>query len=169
MPGKDEMYYNHQTPTELAVELLKHVSIEPGDRVYEPFKGEGAFYDAYPDTCVKDYSEIQEGKDYAEYKGTYDWVITNPPFRLDTGDKRINGFWYLLDYFTKRATKGVAFLVNDKCWSGLTPNRYNVLKERGFFISKIIICSIKKWRGRYYFLVVEKKPSNVVDCLLKAY
>lgn len=164
-----ETYLFHQTPSECAKDLLSFVPLVEGDKVIEPFRGEGAFYNAFPETVQKDWAEREEGKDYTAITGEYDWVITNPPFRLDTGGKRVNSFWFLLDYYTQRAKKGVAFLGNDRCFSTLTPKRVATLKERGFSLSKIVVCSIKKWRGRYFFIILEKEKSTGLDCLLTNY
>ena len=160
-------YFFHQTPMECAKDLINFVPLLPGDIVVEPFKGEGAFYDSFPLNVKKDYAEIEEGKDYTELEN-YDWVITNPPFKLDTGTKRVNSFWFLLDYFTLRAKKGIAFLGNDSCFCSLTPKRMRILEERGWGITKIVVCSIKKWRGRYFFFILEKKP-GIMTYLSKNY
>jgi len=166
---KDDTYFFHQTPVELARDLIASLPIAPTDRLYEPFKGEGAFYDSFPEENPKHWSEITEGRDYTTDTTEYDWVITNPPFRLDTGGKRVNSFWFLLDYFTQRAKKGVAFLANDRCFSTLTPKRIQLLEDRGWSITKLVVSSVKKWRGRYYFFIVEKKPSSTFRFLLKSY
>jgi len=166
---KDETYFFHQTPVELASDLIALLPIVPTDRLYEPFKGEGAFYNAFPEENPKHWAEITEGRDYATDTTEYDWVITNPPFRLDTGGKRVNSFWFLLDYFTKKAKKGVAFLANDRCFSTLTPKRIQLLEDRGWSITKLVVSSVKKWRGRYYFFVVEKKASDTFRFLLNNY
>jgi hypothetical protein len=42
----DNTYLFHQTPKELARDLIPFVPLVEGDRVIEPFKGEGAFYDS---------------------------------------------------------------------------------------------------------------------------
>ena len=151
-------YLFHQTPRQCAEDLIKFVPLESGDKVIEPFKGEGAFYDSFPSNVEKDWAEIEQGKDYTELED-YDWVITNPPFKLETGSKRVNSFWFLLDYFTQRARKGIAFLGNDSCFCTLTPRRMRILEERGWGLTKIVVCSIKKWRGRYFFFILEKKQS----------
>lgn len=153
-----ETYLFHQTPVELAKKLLAYLSIQPTDRLYEPFKGEGAFYNSFPAINPKDWSELEEGRDYKDHEGDYEWVITNPPFRLDTDGKRVNSFWFLLDYFTQRAKKGIAFLGNDRCFCTLTPRRLEILANRGWGITKVVVCSVKKWRGRYFFIVLEKRP-----------
>jgi hypothetical protein len=153
----EDKYLFHQTPFQCAKDLLEYIPLQPGDNVIEPFKGEGAFYNQFPEYVNKDWAEIQEGKDYTELENEYDWVITNPPFQLEVQGKKVNSFWFFLDYFTQRAKKGVAFLGNDTCFSALTPRRLNILHERGFQLTKIVVCSIKKWRGRYFFCIFEKK------------
>jgi hypothetical protein len=154
-----ETYLFHQTPKELCKELLKHLSLLPTDVLLEPFKGEGGFYDSFPSINPKLWAELEKGIDYRDISGNYDWVITNPPFRLETGTKRINSFWFLLDYYTLKAKKGIAFLGNDSCFCSLTPKRMRVLQDRGWGITKVVISSIKKWRGRYFFIILEKKES----------
>ena len=162
--NRDDTYYFHQTPPTLAKELIKQLDISPNDVLCEPFRGEGAFFNHFPVANSKVWAEITEGRDYKDVSG-YDWVITNPPFRLDTGGKRVNSFWYLLDYFSTRANKGIAFLANDRCFSSLTPRRMEALRGRGWNITKMIVCSVKKWRGSYFFVVLEKGKQAGLDFL----
>jgi hypothetical protein len=166
---KDDIYYFHQTPPDLAKDLLALLNLDATDRLYEPFKGEGAFYNNFPASNPKDWSEITDGRDYKDYTGEYDWVITNPPFRLNTEGVRVNAFWFLLDYFANHAKKGIAFLSNDSCLASLTPKRIKSLNDRGWYIHSFTVCAVKRWRGRYYFVVLEKKQSDMVKCLVNAY
>ncbi len=156
---KDDTYLFHQTPPELCKELIKQVPLEAGDRVLEPFKGEGGFYNNLPDFVEKDWCEITEGRDYKDYDKEFDFCLTNPPFKLQEGSKRENAFWKLLKYYTCRATKGVAFLGNDFCFATLTPKRLKELNESGWYIHNITCCNVKKWRGRYFWIILLKKPS----------
>jgi hypothetical protein len=166
---KDDTYYFHQTPPQLCADLIQKLELTENDRLYEPFKGEGGFYNAFPVGNPKAWTEITEGLDYKDYNEEYDWVITNPPFSLQINNKKVNAFWYFIDYFTQRAKKGVAFLANDFCFGTLTPMRMKTLNERGFFISKVVVSCVKKWRGRYYFIVLEKKPNSIFSHLLPNY
>ena len=156
------IYLFHQTPVALAQTLLKRIPLDPNDILYEPFKGEGAFYDNFPEGHPKDWSELEAGRDYRDYLGEYDWVITNPPFQLNEGGKRVNSIWFLLDYFSERARKGIAFLCNDNLLSTLTPIRIKKLEQRGFAVESITVCNVKRWRGRYFFIVFRK---DAVPCL----
>lgn len=164
--SKDDTYFLHQTPPWLVKDLLPLVPLLSGDVVIDPFRGEGAFYNQYPSFVKKDWAEIVDGKDYRSISGEYDWVITNPPVRLDFDGRRYNSFWGLLDYYSKRSNKGIAFLTNDKCFSALTPRRISLLQSRGFYLQKVVVCSVKKWRGRYFFCIFQKQPAEVF-CFLR--
>jgi hypothetical protein len=155
---KDETYFFHQTPEDLCKELINHVPLVDGDKVLEPFKGEGNFYNNLPNFVEKDWCEIEEGRDYKDYDKPYDWVISNPPFKLDNGAKRENAFWKILNYYTSKAKKGIAFLGNDYCFGTLTPRRLKALNESGWYIHSISCCAVKKWRGRYFWIVLKKEP-----------
>lgn len=161
-------YLFHQTPKDCAKHLVQQLELSQEDILLEPFRGEGAFYDAFPAQNPKLWAELEKGIDYRTIAEPYDWVITNPPFQLDTGGKRVNSFWFLIDYYTQRARKGIAFLANDRCFCTLTPKRIQTLQERGWGITKMIVTSIKKWRGRYFFIILQKKPS-VITALLENY
>lgn len=159
---KDDAYFLHQTPDSLGKDLVGFLPLVEGDTLYEPFKGEGAFYNHFPENTKKVWTEITEGRDCEDFSGNYDWVITNPPFQKPEGAGRINAWWYYLDKFSKVAKKGIAFLSNDRCFSTLTPRRVKILEERGFTLEKIRLCSVKKWRGRYYFLVFLRGSSSTL-------
>jgi len=156
---KDDAYYFHQTPELLCRELIKYVDLQEGDKVLEAFRGEGSFYNSFPEFVEKDWTEITEGRDYKDYTGEIDWVITNPPFRLDDGVKRENAFFKILKHYTTKAKKGIAFLGNDSCFSTLTPKRLKELNESGWYIHNVVVCNVKKWRGRYFFMIFKKSPS----------
>jgi hypothetical protein len=171
--SKDDAYYFHQTPETLCKELVKHIpDLTTEDVVFEAFSGEGNFVRAFPDNQNLITTEIRDGTDYRSVdlsSTSVDWVITNPPFRLEEPDgedgstKRVNAFYKLADYFAGKTNKGVAFLGNANCLSALTPPRLKKLyEEKNVYIYKIVVCSIKKWRGRYYFIIF-KNRSCVTD------
>jgi len=168
---KDDIYYFHQTPNDLACDLINKVPLEVGDKVVDSFRGEGAFYNNFPDYVEKGWCEIVDGIDYKNYEGEIDWIITNPPFRLEDEKKgkRVNSFYPLLEYYSTRAKKGIAFLGNDYCFSTLTPIRMKKLNELGWYLQGYTICNIKKWRGRYFFMIFMKKPNPNINFLLGSY
>jgi hypothetical protein len=134
------------------------------DCIFEPFAGEGNWVRSFPHTCSVIQTEIVNGTDYRSInldEVTPDWVITNPPFRLENDDptkKRFNSFYHLIEYFAGRTNKGFAFLANDSCFSTLTPPRLKKLyNEKNMYLYKVVVCSVKKWRGRYFFLIFRNR------------
>ena len=163
-------YTLHQTPPDLARDLVALLPLVSTDVLYEPFKGEGAFYDAFPAENPKDWAEITQGREFRAYTPpAYDWVISNPPFRVDDFGKNGNAIFPLIDYFTDRAKKGVAFLVSDQGLGTLTRIRRQHLRAKGWDITKIVMCEVKKWRGRYYFIVFQPSTTTCLDVLETSY
>jgi len=167
---KDINYYFHQTPPKLCKDLINLFNWADGDKVLEPFKGEGGFYDNLPDNIEKHYAEIEEGKcfkdfDYENIK--IDTVISNPPFKLiDDYGKYYNAFIEILTFFAKKQEiKNIIFLVNDVCFGSQTIIRIKKLETHNLYLNSIITCDIKKWRGRYYCLTYGREPNNNFDYL----
>lgn len=150
---KDELYYFHQTNYILAKKIIDNTDWYDGEVVCEPFKGEGAFYDQLPSNVIKKYAEIEDGIDFRDLDySNVDTIISNPPFRLDDGDKRKNAFFDILMFYAKTPVKRVIFLCNDYCLGTLTPNRLIKLNNEKLFINSLTTCAVKKWRGRYYII-----------------
>jgi hypothetical protein len=166
---KDDTYYLHQTPQSLCERLMDYIDFTEGDRVHEPFKGESGFFNCFPETTINTWTEIKENKCYKSFTDKVDWVITNPPFRIDTGGKGVNSFFFLLKHFMTISEKGIAFLGNDNCWSAFTPKRIKEFNDDGWFIHKVVVCAIKKWRGRYYFIIFKKEPCSFFEPLVGNY
>ena len=167
---KDETYYFHQTPKELCKDLISLIPLIQGDKVLEPFKGEGGFYNVLPDIVSKEWTEIEEGRDYKTHIGNVDWVISNPPFKLENKKgKQENSFYPLLEYYAPRVNKGIAFLGNDYCFSTLTPLRLKKLNDAGLYLQGYTICNVKKWRGRYFFMIFTKEINPKINYLIKNY
>lgn len=155
---KDEIYYRDQTPPELALALIEYVPIEFGDTAVEPFAGEKAFYNAIrKKTLNVDWYEIEDGKDYKDMKDKYDYIVTNPPFGKN------GSFWRILLELIQKCDKCLALLGNDYCLSCLTPKRLKLLEGFGFHLNKMIRCNVRKWRGRYIFMIFTKEKNLGLD------
>jgi hypothetical protein len=156
---KDKMYYRQQTPLLLAKALLAKIPFENGDVVYEPFKGEGHFYNQFPDLVHKDWSEILEGRNFITYKKPVDWVITYPPFKMDLLKGNESVFFRILNYFAteNRVRKGICLLASKESYMSITPRRMQVLNSKGWFLSKQVVCNVSECRGRMVFMMFSKK------------
>jgi hypothetical protein len=69
--GNDRIY----TPDQLASDIIAH--FKPSGRLLEPCAGGGAFMRVLPG-C--DWCEIDEGRDFLQVRGHWNWIITNPPY-----------------------------------------------------------------------------------------
>lgn len=168
---KNDAYYFHQTPELLCKELIKHIpDLSSSDVVFEPFAGEGAWVRSFPVSQNMITTELEYGTDYTTIdleKITVDWVITNPPFCLDVfgKTKRENAIPKLANYFAGKTKKGFALLINEQGFASLTPPRLKILYEtKGVYLYKMVVCNVKKWRGRYYFVIFKNKQKPKPCC-----
>lgn len=63
--------------------------------VLDGFRGQGAFYDQFPETVKKEWCEIDDGKDFFDYTNKVDWVVSNPPY--STFDKVLEHSYEIAD------------------------------------------------------------------------
>lgn len=68
------------TPEKIAKDIISRFNIS--GKVLDPFYGNGAFYNNFPDNVEKDYCEIDMGKDFFDYNEHVDWIISNPPYSI---------------------------------------------------------------------------------------
>lgn len=166
---KTSEYYFHQTPYKLAKDLIAQIDFSDVKNIYEPFAGQGSFYNQFPEGIPKFKSEIEDGEDFKNFDidaNQIHTIISNPPFKLDNK----NCFFQLIMYFFNyNSIQNVYFLSNDACFGSLTPSRRKVMEEEGIFINEIITCAVKKWRGRYYFLHFSRKKNDNFKYLLENY
>jgi len=68
------------TPEETAKTIIGKFNLS--GKVLDPFRGKGAFYYNYPEGIEKDWCEIDEGRDFFDYKEKVDWIVSNPPYSI---------------------------------------------------------------------------------------
>ena len=61
---KDDLYYLHQTPKSLCLDIVNNIVFKDDDIIYEPFAGENNFYDAIPNNLNKHRTEIEDGRSF---------------------------------------------------------------------------------------------------------
>ncbi len=166
---KDSTFYFHQTPYKLANDLIAQIDFTDVKVLYEPFAGLNNFYNNFPDGITKHRTEIEDNLCFKEFDieaNQVDTVITNPPFQLNGK----NAFFQLIMYFFNyKCIKNVYFLSNDVCFGSLTPSRRKVMEEEGIYINEITTCTVKRWRGRYYFLHFSRKKNDNFRYLMDNY
>jgi len=166
---KDDIYKFHQTPYKLAKDLIAQIDFTNIKNIYEPFAGEGAFYNNFPEGIPKFKSEIEDGEDFKDFDieaNQIHTIISNPPFKLNGK----NAFFQLIMYFFNyKCVENVYFLCNDSCWGSLTPSRRKLMEDDGIYINEITTCAVKKWRGRYYLIHLNRKRNDTFKYLMDNY
>jgi len=95
---KTRDYFMHQTPRKLAKDLIADIDFTNVKVLYEPFSGENAFYDNFPNGITKHRTEITDGLDFQFFEinaNQIDTIITNPPYQLNGK----NAYFSLIMYF----------------------------------------------------------------------
>lgn len=145
----------------MAKDLIALLPLKDKDIVLDAGSGKNkVWYNNIPDYCIQCECEIEDGLDFMEWIEQVDWTIGNPPFHEG---------WKFLDKASQISSKGIAFLGNLNFWNSCLPNRFELLKERGFYLNKIHIVQDKRWFGRYYFLIFTKEKNNFLSWNTKTY
>tara|TARA_R110000744_G_scaffold203771_6_gene322629 strand:+ start:537 stop:1022 length:486 start_codon:yes stop_codon:yes gene_type:complete len=154
----------HYTPKDIAKELIKDIDFTNLEgKVLETCRGGGAFWDCIPDTCEKDWCEIEMGRDFFEYNENCAITISNAPYRIDISGVRTNIFNKWMNHQLEITTKEAWFLLNAKMWSSLTPVRLKKWEELGWKLCFLRILNIKKWYGRYYWICFSKTNPSIIN------
>ena len=98
--------------------------------------------------------ELDRGCDFYEWDKRVDWVIGNPPFHES---------WKFFEKSVDIVNTGIAFLINNQAFNSWTPKRFEIFKEKDFYLNKIHIVQDSRWYGRYYYLIFTKKKNNFLS------
>jgi len=140
----------HYTNEQMVKDLISLLPLEYNDKVLDAGSGKNkVWYNNIPQFCNVDECEIEDGCDFLLYNRKVDWVIGNPPYHIG---------WQFTEKASQIAQKGIAWLVNNTELNSLmTPRRLQIVKDNGFELQHIRVVNDKRWFGRYYYLIFEKK------------
>jgi len=144
---KKEFHYTNES---MVKDLIKLIPFEINDIILDAGSGRNkVWYNNIPEDHIKWECELEDGCDFLKWDREVDWVIGNPPYHES---------WNFTKKAVSIANEGIAWLVNNQALnSHFTPARLDWLKENGFEYTKIHIVADKRWFGRYYFIILEKK------------
>lgn len=150
MKAKPKDITFHYTNEQMVKDLIQLIPFQDNDIILDAGSGKNkVWYNNIPANYVREECEIEDGKDFLEWNIPVDWVIGNPPYHIG---------WQFTEKASQISNKGIAWLVNNvELNSLLTPRRLSIVKENGFEIQHIRVVADKRWYGRYYFLLFEKK------------
>ena len=141
------------TPIELSKQHINMIDERyKHDIWFDPFKNSGSYYNNFPETCQKKWTEILEDKDFFLFNEKVDVICSNPPFSLITP---------VLKKCIELQPTVIALLLGQL---NLTPNRLKLMEDSGYFLTKIHMTRVKKFGfGMSLLLVWEKNKEPVMS------
>lgn len=110
--------------------LAENSSLSQAKTILEPCKGSGAFLKAIPNAL---WCEVDEGRDFFEFKESVDFIVTNPP-------------WSQTRKFLQHSmslSDSIAFLIPVNHLIGLKA-RMRDMKQSGFWVTKVLLLDTPK-------------------------
>ena len=134
---------------------------QPGDILLDPCRGDGAFFENYPDGYQKAWCEIADGRDFLEYEKDAQWIITNMPWSGKIIRPMIRHSCSISD--------NVVHLIRVHNILGTTARHHDFLDQH-HKIKEIIICPswkdafINKSPEGFALMVIHTKKKYTGDC-----
>ena len=141
------------TPIELVKIHLKKVSpyVKPDDVIYDPFYGKGVYYNTFPEEFKKnkfEFSEIELGKDFFNFNGKVDVIISNPPYSIMNK---------VLQKSVELQPHTISFLIG---LLNLTPKRIEFMNKYGYYLSYMYMTKVYKWFGATVIVIFSKSKNK---------
>jgi len=136
------------TPLPLAKKAIEMIDVVEGEIWYDPFKNSGSYYNQFPDTNEKKYTEILEGKDFFEFDEKVDVICSNPPYSMM--DKVIAKSIAL-------KPRVISYLIGV---NNLTSRRIEMLEQAGYVMKQMHMCKVFQWFGMSFIVQFEKKAEE---------
>jgi hypothetical protein len=143
------------TPISLVkTHLEKFKDIPDNSIILEPFYGEGAYYNEmvlmFPNSNIE-YTEIDKGLDFFEYKKPVDYIISNPPYSI------INK---VLEHSITLKPKIISYLLG---FHNITTKRIEYMNNNGYFIKDFHLTKVYKWYGMSVLITFSNEiTSNII-------
>ena len=142
----NDIYY---TPLPVALKMIEMCDIRENDKILDPSKGGGVFYNNFPHNCIKDYCEISEGIDFFNYNEKVDIIIGNPPYSL----------WSKWLEHTMKLTDKFCYIFGA---FNFTDKRLRDIINNGYGVTKFHLLKIDWWYSPSYLIVFEKNKTSII-------
>lgn len=106
--------------------------------VYEPFRGSGNYYNLFREyfpNAMFDWSEIDEGRDFFNYLGTPDIIVSNPPFSI---------LKKVIEMLIQLKPKIISLVLN---MYAVTPCRIRQFNDAGYYVTAYHLTRVNRWFG----------------------
>jgi hypothetical protein len=145
--NKDERVDVYITPESL---VRRHLSIFENMshcKVLDPFRGSGAYFNLFSEYfphSTYEWCEIEAHKDFFDYAGSPDIIISNPPYSM---------IERILERCYELKPRYISFLLQAH---NVTPHRIKRANEMGYYVLDYTICRVDRWFGISVILTLSK-------------
>ena len=146
------------TPITLVNQHLKMIEryVDEEDIILDPFYGTGNYYNSYKDFFKKnnifEFTEIELGLDFFEYKKDVDIIVSNPPYSII--DK-------VLEKSVLLKPHTISYLI---AIHNLTAKRIEYMNNNGYYLDKLYLTKVFKWFGMSVIVIFTKKAKD--NCIM---
>ena len=137
------------TPKQVALTMIEMCNIQPNEKVLDPSKGEGVFYDNLPDYCIKSYCEIDDNIDFFDCDERFDLIIGNPPYSL----------WTRWVDHTMKLTDKFCYIFG---FLNLSDIRIKYILDNGYGVAKMHLFKVDWWFGNSFVVLFEKNTPSIL-------
>ena len=118
------------------------IDYKKDDIWYDPFKATGHYYEQFP-TENKEWSEIDQGRDFFKFNKQIDIICSNPPYSI------MNNVIRHSVALKPRIIQYLIGIIN------LTPRRIQMFEEAGYGLTKLHLCKVHQWYGQSCIVLFE--------------
>jgi hypothetical protein len=144
-----DVFYTPETLVREHLQLIMEY-VKEDDKWYDPFYGEGIYYNAFP-TENKVFTEIEIGKDFFGFKDKVDMIVSNPPYSMI--DK-------VLEHSVRLEPRVISYLIG---MGNLTAKRMEYMNQNGYGLAKLHMTKVFKWYGMSFIVVFVKGSENCMS------
>jgi hypothetical protein len=136
--------------------VRRHLSIFEGMSdvvVLDPFRGSGAYFNLFSEFFPEseyDWCEIEAGRDFFQYKGEPDVIVSNPPYSM---------IGQILEKCYELRPRYISFLLQ---MHNITPHRIQRANEMGYYVLDYTIARVDRWFGVSAILTLSRDATENV-------
>ena len=142
---RTDVYLTPATLVHVHLAQLRNLGIQS---ILDPFRGSGAYYDAFPEffpNATRDWCEIEQDRDFFEFASEVDCIASNPPYSLMSK---------IIEKSISLKPKYISFLL---CQHNITPHRIQRFNDAGYFIAGYFLCRVDRWFGTSVILTMSNQ------------
>ena len=154
--GRENANDVFMTPVALVTTHLEYIAplVREGDKLLEPFCGSGNYLTAMEQKWREnrvDWCEISRGRDFFEYGGEVDAIISNPPYSIMD---------QVLEKSISLKPRVISYLI---AIHALTPRRIEIMNKAGYGLESVKMVKVFKWYGISGIITFVKGGKNCID------